>query len=147
MAPVLSLRPDPDEVRRARLFCIGALGEVVDTERHEAIVDDVTMIASELVTNAIRAGAGAIRLQVETLPATAGVTRFRIAVADDAGGEVVPRTPGPLATNGRGLQIVAALADAWGVVPGARGKQVWAELDLPAIGRPAGGELTDAAVG
>jgi hypothetical protein len=33
-------------------------------------------------------------------------------------------------TTGRGLQVVAALADDWGVTDLDQGKQVWAELAL-----------------
>lgn len=40
-------------------------------------------------------------------------------------------SPGPYAEGGRGLLIVEALADRWGVVEGpVPRKTVWAELDL-----------------
>jgi hypothetical protein len=44
------------------------------------------------------------------------------------------RSPAPTDTSGRGLQIVKALADNWGVVKGAasKGKTVWAVLAIPA---------------
>ncbi|BCL22398.1 ATP-binding protein [Streptomyces tuirus] len=43
----------------------------------------------------------------------------------------VPRLPSPDAESGRGLLLVDALADRWGVTPGlAPRKTVWAEIDL-----------------
>jgi hypothetical protein len=34
------------------------------------------------------------------------------------------------ATSGRGLRIVQALADHWGITPTADGKTIWFEIDL-----------------
>ncbi|MEV0574129.1 ATP-binding protein [Streptomyces sp. NPDC050392] len=58
--------------------------------------------------------------------------RLRIEVTDTRGDRLpVPAAPGPLAESGRGLLIVEALADRWGVIPGpVPRKTVWAELDL-----------------
>ncbi|WP_248963085.1 ATP-binding protein [Sphaerisporangium perillae] len=74
--------------------------------------DEVILIVSELVTNAVAHGAPPIRL---TLHAGAGVLR----------GEVIdhgPERPHRLdaaadACHGRGLMIVDALADHWGATP------------------------------
>ncbi|MFK4221861.1 ATP-binding protein [Streptomyces sp. NPDC019890] len=68
---------------------------------------------------------------------TATGTALRIEVADTrterlpAPGELT--APPTDAESGRGLYLVARLADQWGVAPraGAPGKQVWAELRLP----------------
>lgn len=89
-------------------------------------LSDIAVIVSELVTNAIRAGSPTVhvRMLVE-----AGA--LRIEVRDDAGGTPTPRTVGPRATHGRGLQIVRALASGWGVEPVAGGgKVVWATVSL-----------------
>jgi hypothetical protein len=40
----------------------------------------------------------------------------------------MPLSSTPRATAGRGLSIVAALADNWGHDTDARGKDVWAEI-------------------
>ncbi|MPY63287.1 ATP-binding protein, partial [Streptomyces spongiae] len=46
--------------------------------------------------------------------------------------------PDSASESGRGLHLVAALADDWGVTPRptAPGKTVWAELCAPTGGRP-----------
>ncbi|ROQ82112.1 histidine kinase-like protein [Streptomyces sp. CEV 2-1] len=58
--------------------------------------------------------------------------RLRIEVTDTRGDRLpVAAIPEPYAESGRGLLIVEALADRWGVVPGlVPRKTVWAELDL-----------------
>ena len=58
---------------------------------------------------------------------------LRIEVTDTRG-DCLPRTEPPTsdAESGRGLMLVDALADRWGVAPGPRPrKTVWAEIDLP----------------
>lgn len=84
-------------------------------------VDDVVLIASELVTNAVRAGARWVNLSVR-------VTRRRLdlLVEDDAGGWPVLVDADDEALNGRGLGIVDQLADTWEVAPRKRGKLVTA---------------------
>lgn len=92
--------------------------------------DTAELLLSELVTNALVHTDGGARLAV-TL--TRGPrTRLRVEVRDDA-----PYRPRPLpasddASGGRGLFIVRALADDWGVSPLALGKAVWFALDAPA---------------
>ncbi|MEW1888544.1 ATP-binding protein [Streptomyces sp. NPDC085659] len=58
--------------------------------------------------------------------------RLRIELTDTRSDQLpVPDHPGPYAESGRGLLIVAALADRWGVEEGpVPRKTVWAELDL-----------------
>ena len=52
------------------------------------------------------------------------------------------RTPGEQASSGRGLMLVEALADAWGVDPRGSGKRMWFELihRQPAAGAASGPE-------
>jgi anti-sigma regulatory factor (Ser/Thr protein kinase) len=84
----------------------------------------VAVVVSELVTNAVRHTTAPIHLTVQT-----SVDGVRLEVSD-----LAPRLPGPpvldpQAEGGRGLAIVAGLADAWGIDPIAGdGKIVWAEL-------------------
>ncbi|MFG2408858.1 ATP-binding protein [Streptomyces brevispora] len=61
-----------------------------------------------------------------------GEALLRIEVTDTRGDRLpVPSAPGDDAEGGRGLLIVEALADLWGVIPGpVPRKTVWAELDL-----------------
>jgi hypothetical protein len=56
---------------------------------------------------------------------------LRVEVSDDDPNLPVASHPQHPATSGRGLRIVAALADRWGVTPNPDGKTVWFELHLP----------------
>ena len=59
---------------------------------------------------------------------------LRIEVTDTRGDRLLSdtvSTPSPDAESGRGLLIVEALADRWGVTPGpVPRKTIWAEIDL-----------------
>jgi anti-sigma regulatory factor (Ser/Thr protein kinase) len=85
----------------------------------------VAMVVSELATNAIRHAKTAFRLEVRN--DSDGV---RVIVSDsDPSPPRIMHGIGPKEPSGRGLVIVAALADRWGFHPEGRGKSVWAELD------------------
>ncbi|MFJ8886856.1 ATP-binding protein [Streptomyces sp. NPDC102402] len=92
----------------------------------EVDLGDVLLCAGELVTNAL----------VHGVPPGRGFrvrltwgSRLRIEVHDSGGGRVgVPLAPGPLAECGRGLTLVGALSDAWGVGERDPGKTVWCEF-------------------
>ena len=92
------------------------------------VTEDVLLLVSELVTTAVRHGRPDIGIN---LTSTAG--RVRIEVND--GGDALPVVPRGQPSidrpTGRGLLIVAATADDWGVTttPDSAGKTVWAELD------------------
>ncbi|MEW1656072.1 MULTISPECIES: ATP-binding protein [unclassified Streptomyces] len=80
------------------------------------------LLVSELITNALlHTEGGAV--------VTARVTdRLRVEVRDFAARRPEPRAPSAGGTSGRGLTLVRALADAWGVRPEGVGKCVWFEL-------------------
>lgn len=86
------------------------------------LVDDVVLMVSELVTNAIAHGAPAIRLSLR-----AGSGAVRGEVSDGGEGRPERQDPDGDVTHGRGLMIVEALSDQWGVsaVPERAGKGVW----------------------
>jgi anti-sigma regulatory factor (Ser/Thr protein kinase) len=88
--------------------------------------DDVATVISELVTNSVRAGASTISVQLSVEGA-----RMHIEVIDEVAGWPRVRAVSPDDPSGRGLQLVAALAESWGVsrVPGG-GKLVWATVRL-----------------
>jgi anti-sigma regulatory factor (Ser/Thr protein kinase) len=85
------------------------------------LIDDVVLIASELVTNAVRGGADWIDLTVRL---TRG--RLDLVVGDDAGGWPVLATADDGAVGGRGLGIVDQLAASTKVTRRAKGKVVTA---------------------
>lgn len=89
---------------------------------------DVALAATELITNAVRAGASTVRV-------TLSVSRshLSIAVRDDAPGIPVPRQPLAIEEAGRGLHIVAAVADGWGYDnESEHSKTVWARFGINA---------------
>ncbi|WP_037802765.1 SpoIIE family protein phosphatase [Streptomyces sp. NRRL F-5135] len=101
------------------------------------VVDDATVLTSELVTNAvIHAGTSADVLCLRTED---GV---RVEVADRYPEREVPiqgagaSFASPDRENGRGLLLCAALASRWGVEYTPTHKKVWFQLDLPE--RPVG---------
>jgi anti-sigma regulatory factor (Ser/Thr protein kinase) len=109
-------------VPNARRFVAGAVADVPPE-----VLDAVALIATELASNSVQHAASAFAIRVEQLP-----DRIRIEVEDDGAGQPVLGSPDPGATSGRGLQIVSALADGWGVIPRdrAEGKTVWVTIAL-----------------
>ncbi|MGW0548803.1 ATP-binding protein [Streptomyces altiplanensis] len=88
--------------------------------------DVAELLTTELVTNAlvhtehdaeVTATVAASRLRVEVRDLAARHPQLHVPIADDG-------------THGRGLFLVQALADAWGVRVHGVGKVVWFELDL-----------------
>lgn len=102
----------PASVRAAReLVAIHGVGL---TARR---LDDAGLMASELVTNALRHGRGAITIRI-----TSGRDDVTVEVADEGHGDVAI-APSPGASGGWGLRLVDALADAWGARYGST--RVW----------------------
>jgi anti-sigma regulatory factor (Ser/Thr protein kinase) len=99
------------------------------------LLADAVAVAAELVGNAIR--------HARPLPGDvirvawrirAGVGRQLLEVRVTDGGatdEPRQRDVGPDSVDGRGLIIVDALADRWGVERDGLGQSVWAELSFP----------------
>ncbi|RVX45525.1 anti-sigma regulatory factor (Ser/Thr protein kinase) [Nonomuraea polychroma] len=86
----------------------------------EDVIDDCLLIVSELITNAIRYGGAAYALRLEDRE-----DRLYGEVFDPGDGEPRPCSMDVDALSGRGLQIVAAIADDWGVSAANGGKVVW----------------------
>ncbi|MCW2496470.1 ATP-binding protein [Jatrophihabitans sp.] len=110
---------------RARAWIAEQIGDVP-----AQLLDDALLIASELVTNAVRYGRPEVVLGL--LPLDDGI---RIEVSDS--GETMPRMsaepPSQDRLGGRGLVIVASTAADWGVAPHdpPPGKTVWVQLVVP----------------
>lgn len=120
--------------RRARRFAVRQLAEW-GLVQDSAMSRDVALIVAELAANAITHGHVPGRDFEVRLTLTAA--RLHIEVTDTRSG-AAPTAPGwrsggLAAENGRGLLIVEALAERWGVearTPNP-GKTVWAECALP----------------
>lgn len=120
----LTLDAVPQSAATARRF----ITEICNAgEFGEDTCATAALLTSELVTNAIRYGGSRALLEAA---APGGV--LRVSVRDDNPAlPVVGKHPSLTAESGRGLQLVSALADDWGVeaLPGG-GKAVWFELRL-----------------
>ncbi|WP_317446913.1 ATP-binding protein [Streptomyces collinus] len=94
----------------------------------ETVRDDAALVLSELVTNALVHAAG----ERVVCRVRGAADRVRLEIEDQNRGRALPfpRKPGPDEQNGRGLFLVAALSDDWGVTlaPGRPARIVWAEL-------------------
>ena len=125
-AQVIELDGDPDAPARGRHAVAAVLADwgCVDPAR-----EDLLLVVSELVTNAVLHGAEPIvvtvvreheRVRVEVTDAAPDSSPYSSRVTKES-------------TAGRGLSVVTRLAAAWGwrADPGT-GKTVWAELPLRA---------------
>ncbi|MQY13743.1 hypothetical protein SRB5_38950 [Streptomyces sp. RB5] len=87
------------------------------------MADDAALIASELITNAVQHGRrNCVRVSVEHIAPQA----VRVAVADFSHASPMPRKPEDDEGGGRGLMLVGALAEQWGIDKRRWGKVVWA---------------------
>jgi anti-sigma regulatory factor (Ser/Thr protein kinase) len=105
----------------ARLFVKEALRH---WGQEESVIEDARLLISELAANAVIHTQSPFSVSIASEP-----SRLRLAVHDRS--NAVPTTIGrseDAPAGGRGLQIVAAVADDWGVVTNPLGKTVWAEL-------------------
>ncbi len=93
----------------------------------ENLLDTAQLVTSELVTNAVTHTGTAATLAVSREP---GGTALRIAVGDGSTRHPAARDAAPDALGGRGLAIIDALAQSWGVTDQGEGKVVWAQLVL-----------------
>lgn len=112
----------PSSARTARHLVVQALE---DAGRHGAVhVGIAELLVSELATNAIRYGGGEdFRLVVRVEGA-----ELRVAVHDRNPALPLPRDSAPAEEGGRGIQLVEALASAWGSEAVDGGKAVWFHL-------------------
>ncbi|MFC9700703.1 ATP-binding protein [Streptomyces sp. NPDC056943] len=91
----------------------------------DGLSDAATLALTELVANVVRHVPGR-RCSVLMLREPYGL---RVEVADAVPGAVIAKLAGPLEESGRGLALVEAVTDRWGVDETAGGKTVWFECD------------------
>ncbi|MCK1814929.1 ATP-binding protein [Streptomyces sp. XM4011] len=124
----LEVGPEPSEVRRARHWLRERLA---GTGVSPGQVDTLTLLVSELVTNAVvHTGSPAVLRLV--MRESACRHPVRLEVADRSALAPRPRSADTDDTCGRGLELVDLLADRWGWQREPAGKRVWCELDCPA---------------
>jgi hypothetical protein len=116
-----------DSVRVARDFTAATLSRWGVGERG----DDIVVVVSELLTNALRYTVPCPGAVWPRWPVRLGLLQpgpwVLCAVSDPSDEVPVPRKPDWCCESGRGLHVVASLADEWGCTPpGPRGKAVWA---------------------
>ncbi len=128
-----------EAVREARRFTRDTLGQWDIGDRF----DDVCLVVSELVTNALRHAVPADIRPADGLPSVRlhlmrWSERLVCAVRDPSHETPVPRDSDDFsAESGRGLFLVDSFADSWGWHPLAgtlQGKVVWALFRMPAAG-------------
>ncbi len=120
----LCLPEDYGSPARARDFTATTLSQWGYRGRH----DDVILIVSELVANALVHGHGApvLRLRATPGPDADQWVGIRVEVGDDSPVMPAVRLPGPV--GGLGLRLVERLAAGWGATHRDGGKVVWCEL-------------------
>lgn len=107
---------------------------------HPDVAWTAAQVVSELATNVAIHARTAFHVNI-----SADAERVRIEVVDTSPASVQPRAYSSTATTGRGLRMVAALADSWGVDRNGPAKTVWAHLSL-SIGARDAGDDTEADV-
>lgn len=111
-----------DSVPTARHFVTAAVSDVP-----QDVLDRVALLVSELATNAVRHAGTDFIVRVEQTD-----EEIAVEIADAGEGTPMLRRAEPRDASGRGLRIVEALADSWGVRPdpNGAGKTVWFTLSL-----------------
>ncbi|GAB7034843.1 ATP-binding protein [Streptomyces platensis subsp. malvinus] len=94
----------------------------------DALIDPVTLGVTELLANVHRHASPSKRCTVEL---SLLLSRLTVSVYDDDPRLPRIRTAGNWETCGRGLALIAALSESWGMRPEGGGKVVW--FTLPAL--------------
>ena len=115
----LDLPAEPASVRQARRFVDRALADV----GAGSLAEVAGLLVSELVTNAVIHAGGVIRVRL-----SAADEVVRVGVQDTSTQRPTPRLASSNEGTGRGLALVADLAQRWGVDDTPDGKEVWFEL-------------------
>ncbi len=116
----LVLEKDVAAVPRVRAEVVA----ILDGWGLPTIADTAALLAGELLANAVRHAGGGAELRIGL---TAGVVC--VEVHDDQPGAPRLQDPDPASESGRGLLLLDAMSERWGVRRSARGgKAVWFEL-------------------
>jgi hypothetical protein len=128
---VLTVPQDrPERIAGARKELRAILHDWANEEQ----VDAAVLLASELLANVLVHTETEAAL-VAAVSGAPGARRLRIEVADRSDELAHRRSPGELASSGRGLILLDLLSDRWGMQPRGEGKAIWFDLDeAPADG-------------
>ncbi|TJZ50111.1 GAF domain-containing protein [Streptomyces piniterrae] len=114
---------EPERIAEARRQVRDVLHDWADPDQ----VDSAVLMVSEMVTNVLLHTDGDALLVAE-ISGERGTRRIRVDVADSSDELPHRRSPGELASSGRGLMLLELLAGAWGVNPRGDGKSTWFEI-------------------
>lgn len=114
---------EPARVADARHQLGGLLHDWQDGDQ----ADGAVLMLSEMLTNVLVHTDGDA-MAVAEIGGDRGTRLLRVDVMDASDELPHPRSPGELASYGRGLLLLDSLADAWGVEPRGDGKCIWFEL-------------------
>jgi signal transduction histidine kinase len=124
----MSMPPHEEGPSLARRFVAHALALV----GLEEDVPDAALVVSELVGNACRYAREQVTVRVEVEVEDG----LRIEIEDDGPGMPrLLRPSEPIGAEGRGLHIVATIAERWGTTPTDGGKVVWVTLSHHGVAR------------
>ncbi len=110
-----TLKAGPENAKAARDFVRSCLTSTFGFD-----TDVIVLLASELATNAILHSRLTFEVSVEVT-----ATCIEVSVDDLSAILPVPRQAADTETSGRGLAIVRAAADRWGIEPTPHGKSPW----------------------
>ncbi len=117
----VDLPPEPASATRARRLA----REQLTVHCTPDALDTVSLLVTELVTNAILHARTPLRLLIELHP-----DRVRVCVEDSSPQQPEVHHYGTDAVTGRGLALVEKLASSWGVDTTVAGKVVWCEIAI-----------------
>jgi anti-sigma regulatory factor (Ser/Thr protein kinase) len=118
----IELPPVPASAGAARRFVADVLGE------SHPLIDTALLLVSELASNAILHAGSALVVCLRVTD-----RHLRIEVSDGDPRRPMLKQYDDDAVTGRGLHIVDAMADRWGVAEIEGGKAVWFELTFPDV--------------
>ncbi|MFG2994741.1 ATP-binding protein [Streptomyces sp. NPDC048257] len=118
------------DIRAPRLLRTWITARLAGWHLH-GLSDDLTLIATELATNAVRHGGTPARITLALRNPGTGPRVVRLEVEDSGPGFDPRSRTHPVrveSCTGRGLLLVDTLSSAWGARPTVTGQLVWAEL-------------------
>jgi anti-sigma regulatory factor (Ser/Thr protein kinase) len=120
----------PASVGAARRLVRTAAADAVDGD----LLDTAELLVSELVSNAVMHAGTPIDVSV-SISVSHG-PELTVGVTDGSPHRPAPRRYGETASTGRGLRLVEALSDEWGVTVRDTGKTVWFRLSAAGSAEP-----------